>query len=327
MDFSRHELMRGQPTLVSYNGWAALDYAIGPWFWVHALYSYSLLVMGAIIAARTVAASPQGTRAQLTTVLVAIALPAVANVLFLAAPALLMHYDVTPIALTVSACLLLWALFQAGLLDVMPIAREMILRNISDGVIVVDTANRIADINPAAERLLGCRAATVIGRAPRMRLSGVSPLAERLAQSVSEHTELSLDLGGRSRLLDLRISPLHDGEGRYAGRLVLFADVTEQRQAERSTRSSLARLATLIENLHMGVLVESDQGMVQHTNRFFVGLFELTTTPEALLERPAAEAATATLRVDARSGPVRGPHHRLAHRGQTHPHLSGAHGG
>jgi PAS domain S-box-containing protein len=284
----RHELLRVSPSIVERNAWAYLDFLYGPWFWVHSLYSYALLIAGSLIIARTVVRSPQGTRAQIVIIVLASALPILVNLLYILAPTIIGFYDASPIAITLAAVGMLWGLFQVGLMDVMPIAREMILRNISDGVIVLDTINRIVDINPSAEHMLGCRASAVIGRAPADALDILPALTERVAHAVSLDTEIELELEGQPRLLDLRVSPLHDGEGRYAGRLVLFADVTEQRQAERHTRSSLARLATLIENLHMGVLVESDQGTVQHTNRFFVGLFELAIPPEALLDQPVS---------------------------------------
>ena len=56
----------------------------------------------------------------------------------------------TSIVFSTTGLILAWGLFFQRLLDITPIARDKVLENIGDGVIVVNDQNRIVDFNPAA---------------------------------------------------------------------------------------------------------------------------------------------------------------------------------
>ncbi len=47
------------------------------------------------------------------------------------------------------------AIFRYHLLDLIPIARAVVVKRMRDGVIVVDSDGRLVDPNPAAHRMLG----------------------------------------------------------------------------------------------------------------------------------------------------------------------------
>ena len=54
-----------------------------------------------------------------------------------------------------SGVLIAWGLFRYRMLNIVPIARETIIDNVSDLVIVLDPENRIVDLNPAAQSWIG----------------------------------------------------------------------------------------------------------------------------------------------------------------------------
>ena len=57
-----------------------------------------------------------------------------------------------------------WGLFRYRLFDIVPIARERVLENMADQVIVLDAQERVIDINLAALRTLGKKSLDVIGK-------------------------------------------------------------------------------------------------------------------------------------------------------------------
>ena len=57
-----------------------------------------------------------------------------------------------------------WGTQSVRLLDLVPVARGMVIEGMPDGVMVIDSADRIADINPAALKQLRLPARQVIGR-------------------------------------------------------------------------------------------------------------------------------------------------------------------
>jgi hypothetical protein len=84
-------------------------------------------------------------------VVIAVLLPGLSNllsVLELWPP----EFDPTPVAAALGAAVLVWGLFKARLFDVVPIARELVIETMQDGVIISDSRGRVVDINAAAAR-------------------------------------------------------------------------------------------------------------------------------------------------------------------------------
>ena len=72
-----------------------------------------------------------------------------------------------------------------------------------------------------------------------------------------------------------------------------FSDITARRVAESRTRTSAARLSTLIEQLTSGVLLEDAQRRVVIVNQSFCEMFGIPVAPQALVGSDCAEAAKA----------------------------------
>src|SRR5262249_62262424 len=72
--------------------------------------------------------------------------------------------DPTPFAFALSAFAFSWGLLRHQLLAIVPLAHGTVVLGMDDPVLVVDPAGRIADLNPAAQRVTGW-SATAVGRA------------------------------------------------------------------------------------------------------------------------------------------------------------------
>jgi len=79
--------------------------------------------------------------------------------------------DLTPVTFAATSGLLGWVVFRYRLLDLSPIARDAVFANLSDGIVVVDDAGRVVDLNRPARRLfpsaaIGCGVDEAFERAP-----------------------------------------------------------------------------------------------------------------------------------------------------------------
>ena len=142
----------------------------GPAFWIHAIYSYLLLLAGTILLILQFRKSSGLYRRQLAVILVAAAAPWLSNLLYLSWPGTI-FIDPTALAFLATGLLWDWAIFGYRLMDVMPIARTTVVEHMQDGMLVLDHENRIVDINPAAERIIEQHADNVVGRAAKDVLS------------------------------------------------------------------------------------------------------------------------------------------------------------
>ena len=184
--------------------------------------------------------------------LIAVIAPWVGNAIYLFGPDPLSLFDPTPLAFTVSGMAVAWSLFRYQMLDLTPVARDVVIESMSDAVIVMDLRHRITDLNPAAERLLGRPRSEVVGRPSLQAASAWFEQIQRFYHVPTAHEELVLTLDGAPHFFDLRISPLADRHGSTSGRLVVLRDITERKQAmEALERAREEQAASAHENARL----------------------------------------------------------------------------
>lgn len=217
----------------------------GAWWWVHFAYSYLLLLAGAVLLLRELFRAAPPYQGQILALLSGALLPWLANALYIFGLNPLHPVDLTPLAFTLAGLVMILALFRFRLLDIVPIARNTVVEGMTDGVIVLDRANRIVDLNPAALHIFRRPAVELIGRPIQQVVTRRVDLIERFRDVLQAQAEITLGEGPEPRIYDLRISPLHDRRGRITGRVVVLREVTELRQAEEALRRYTAILGTV----------------------------------------------------------------------------------
>ena len=243
-------------------GGTRLMYVHGPWFWVAVAYSYAALAVGTIVLARAIRRAPPAQRRQVAFVVAGVALPWLSNLLYIAG-ALPAGFDPTPAAFALSGALILWGLYQHRLLTLVPVARDLVIENMDVGVIVLDPARLIVDLNPAARALTGCSEASVgmaIDRA-------VSWWGQRATEGNSPAESVVIDSNGRS--LDVHMSPVRAAEDKLAGWLVVVRDITAQVRAE-TQRQGLER--RMMEQQHVESLSVLAGGVAHDFNNLLTGV-------------------------------------------------------
>jgi PAS domain S-box-containing protein len=233
-----HHLFYRSVRLDTSGSFSVLDLTYGLWFWVNAAYSYLLLLLGAFLLIQALVRSPHLYRGQAGALLGGVLAPWVGNALYISGLNPFPHLDLTPFAFTLTGLAMTWGLFHFRLLDIVPVARDAIVESMADGVIVLDAQNRIVDLNPAAQQIIGHRASEAIGQLAAQALSDWPDLVERYLDVTEAHLEVVLGEGEARRTLDLRISSLHGRNGSLTGRLVVLRDVTKRKRAEEALQKA-----------------------------------------------------------------------------------------
>jgi PAS domain S-box-containing protein len=231
----------------------------GPWFWVHTLYSYLLLLLGTILIIQALIQSPHLNRGQTIALLISVLAPWVGNALYIYDLSPFPNLDLTPFAFTLTGIGLSWSLFRFQLLDIVPAAHESVFKSMSDVVIIMDAENRIVDLNPAAQRVIGCSASESIGQPVEKGLSGWPGLVEHCRNMAEIHSEIVSNENGRKHYFDLSISPLHDRHNRLTGQLVVLHDITERKQAEEILQNAHDELEKKVKDRTAELLIVNEQ--------------------------------------------------------------------
>lgn len=203
----------------------------GPWFWVHFGYSYILMFVGTLWMVEAVIRSPDLYRWQVVIALIGALTPWIGNVLYTSGLNPIKHLDLTPFGFAMTGFTIGLGLFRIGLLDVTPLARDIVMENMKEGVMVLNKRNQIIDMNMAVQTLLQCERSRTIGKRPGKVLPALDLVFS--GQSKLNNIQESIHLGeGESRVtIDLHATPVFDKKGRYTGKVVILHDITRLRQA------------------------------------------------------------------------------------------------
>jgi diguanylate cyclase (GGDEF)-like protein/PAS domain S-box-containing protein len=149
--------------------------------------------------------------------------------------------DLTPIAFGFTGILLTYSVIRKRIMNIVPVARTRIIESMSDGILVLDSQNRIVDINPAMENFLNRKPDTLLGKPASEAMELWIDRDGSLFNSQETHTELRIP-DSPSRYLDLRVTPLYNSDQHLTGRLMVFRDVTERKLVEKKLRLANDRL-------------------------------------------------------------------------------------
>jgi len=268
-----HGLIEHIVKLDTSGSFSALIITFGTWYWINIIYSYLLLLLGALLIGtliQTLLRSVHLYSEQAITLLIAVLAPWVGNALTTFGLSPFHHLDLTPFAFTITGIAMASNLLRFHLLDIVPVAREAVIESMSDAVIVVDEQQRLVDINQAAQRLVGSTASQTIGH-PFTQVFSAWPELARFHNVTEANAEITLDKDGAQRYFDLRISPLYRRNGHFAisGRLIILNEVTGRRLAERALRESEERFRNIFEEAPIGMAVVGLDGTLLQVNKTF----------------------------------------------------------
>jgi PAS domain S-box-containing protein len=162
--------------------------------------------------------------------------PWVANFLYIIGIKPFSTIDPTPLAFAITGIAFFWGLSRLQLLDIiMPIAHDAILQSMADGIIILDTHQRVIEINPAAQNIIGGNRSEIIGRQYNQILPGQLGLLE-LKPGMGE-TEASIILGQEQaqHFYGVRITPVGTLQ-HLSGHLVILHDDTERVKADAESK-------------------------------------------------------------------------------------------
>lgn len=211
------------------------DTTYGPYFYVHTIYSYSLMLIG-IIKLLYFSIKNSGFFSKQSLLMVfGLTCPIIVNVLGSFLKVIPMTVFATPIAFSVSVLCLALAIFKFDFLKVTPIALQRVVDRMSDGYIIVNDENIVTDFNQTFLDLFSLKTS-------ELRNININDLITKLS-SDSEERHTFLDAINKTKSNDKTIkieryfSQLNKyfnieinsikNKNTYLGTLILFKDITQ----------------------------------------------------------------------------------------------------
>jgi diguanylate cyclase (GGDEF)-like protein/PAS domain S-box-containing protein len=141
----------------------------------------------------------------------------------------------TPYALLGALLLSSLPLYRSNMFDLRPIARNVLIDSVRDGMMVVDGHRRIIDCNRAGCELLGRSRSEIFGRPAEACLP--REFAAMLQSTVHLRAELGVDAPDGRLWFEVDVTPLALHH-RTAGHLIIARDISERRMVQDALQES-----------------------------------------------------------------------------------------
>ena len=207
-----------------------MEYFHGIGFWIgYILYSYILLLLSAIYLINFIIRKTKTFRSQALIILTGGMLPWFVSIMYLTGISPVKGLDLTPFSITLSGTLACYAILNFRFLDLVPVARETLVEILPDGIIALDSKNRVQDINKAAISFLGIRGKNIIGYPIDSSGSVVTLLMNAVVEE-NHVDQIEINSNHEIKTYSILKRAIRNQPG---SRLVIIQDITQAKRAEK----------------------------------------------------------------------------------------------
>ena len=280
-----HGLIISKYELTSINNYVFMTKEHGLVFWIWTVYAYIFIIISYYYIIRMILFSIRFYRWRALFLSIISIVPIIANIIYLSGFSPFSYLDATPLILSISILVMILGVIKLKLGDIIPIARETLVENMRDGVLVIDQNNCIIDLNPMAKKLLHAPDINYIGK----NINELWPNYDIYIDSIPNPQEafkgIMIRGKAKKRIYEIRTSPFTDYQGKAISRAILFWDITERQKAKDELKSRLklskliAEISTKFINPLQGSINKKidaslkEIGMIAGIDRSYVFLF------------------------------------------------------
>lgn len=220
----------------------------GIWYKVQVIQSYLTIGGGILLLFWHLIVFREIYKERVITLFIALAAPIALNAFYHKGagliPDIYIPVDLTPIAFTISALLINFAIYRQELFATTPIARQIVLENIIEMVLVVDEKNYIVDVNRAALNWLQKKEKNIVGKNILEIFAAYPQLASHY-QTEGVANNIFPFKDDNQRVLNVTISPIYNRLGNLEGRVLIAHDVTKEELLKAEVKEKAEKIKAL----------------------------------------------------------------------------------
>lgn len=198
----------------------------GPFFWIFWSQAYVLVLGGAALILRANFSPSWKYQMETRLALTGAILPIIVNAMYVLHLIPGFQKDFSPIGYAFSGVFFAISIFKFRIFDLAPLARTMLIDQMSDGMVTLDSTRRVVDCNPAAIRILAGENSLIMGE-PAPLLTPFLDQLDQLDENAVLETEITFQHFSSQETYDLTIRQLGDRRSHSLGYLVALHDITE----------------------------------------------------------------------------------------------------
>jgi diguanylate cyclase (GGDEF)-like protein len=210
---------------------AIIAFQEGPWYWVQTAYvSLAVLITNVMLIQMWFGANPIY-RSKIVLMLFGSLIPWMGMIAYMTWP-FSWRIDLNPLFLALSSLVFFVGLYRYQILDLIPVARAKLFEELPDGVMIIDSVQRVVDLNYNAANYLqvkmpvvGLPIENVLSHWPRLTKL-VRPAGNRY------HIELRGDSESINCWFRFDFIPMQERDKEPYGQMVIIRDITDRKKID-----------------------------------------------------------------------------------------------
>ena len=241
-----HHLMWNMETISATNGLRLLSVNYKFFFWFHTIYSYSLIIFASILLTMEMLQRPSAYRIQISFVILGLLIPLAGSLMDASKFNPIPNLNITPLLFLPASLGLAWAIVRYRLLEILPLEHLTVLKNMKDGIIVVNSNKRVLYINPLIEELIGRTETEVIGQPLNHISKKYGEILDSRLMETKHQAEMMIGEGSQPQVFEVTVSPVASKNipqsASHPNKIIILHDITERKKAE----TDLSRRETMM---------------------------------------------------------------------------------
>lgn len=217
----------------------------GPWYHVHTAYFYFLLAMGMFLLVRYYSQSEPIYRKQTRTILIGGLVPWVTNFAYLLGFRPFGHLDLTPYTFIFTSFIIAFGLTRYQLFKVIPFAREKLIDSIREGMVVLDSRQRIVDVNNTFRTFIGDESKPIVGERINELMTTQYKMHNLIQRQIDGTVEITIARADGESIYEVSVTVLRDERKHLVGNLLIFWDITNLKKTSDKLRKQTEQLLSL----------------------------------------------------------------------------------
>ncbi|WP_337971768.1 histidine kinase N-terminal 7TM domain-containing protein [Methanobacterium petrolearium] len=223
-----------------------LIYEHGLFFWITIFYSFLVSLAGILILVRMLIDSATNYRPQILLLILSGLMPIIFSSIYITKFIPIFGVDVTSVGVSISGILIAVSIYQFSFLDIIPIAHEILFKNMINGFMVFDVDDKLIEVNPAANIIAINN--NQIGKHANEIFCKFKELKNFYNGS---QTESEIFLGNPlNRWIQTQITPIYNDNRVYHGRLLIIQNIDKRKKLEKEIRKSLNEKDLMMKEIH-----------------------------------------------------------------------------
>lgn len=254
----------------------------GAWFWVYVCFSYLLIAISYVVLIKTIIGKMRIFKLQAISIIIVLTITCITNLLYILRLLPWDDFNITPLMLAVSSLILIYSFKFLRTGDIIPVRFKPNIENEKDITFIVDSRERLININSPGEKLLNRSDKSIIGKKIKDIWTGYSKVCLNGNDGIGQYATFYKD--SKEFIYDVHINPITDNKKSLIYKIFVLRDITEKVNAEKAIRRSEEKFRKIFENSLDGIYQSTLDGKYIDANNALVKMLGYSSREELILK-------------------------------------------